>query len=89
MDKVKPKITTGHALTTHTVTSNLFRFVELFKLDKNKVLVAIVGATGSIGSSSLKVLARAGYDNFLLVDIERKAHFFDNLVAYLKKLTLM
>ena len=86
VDKVKPKITTGHALTTHTVTSNLFRFVELFKLDKNKVLVAIVGATGSIGSSSLKVLARAGYDNFLLVDIERKAHFFDNLVAYLKKI---
>lgn len=84
--KVKPNITTGHALTTHTVTSNLFKFVDLFKLDKNKVLVAIVGATGSIGSSSLKVLARAGYDNFLLVDIERKAHFFDNLVAYLKKI---
>ena len=48
--KVKPNITTGHALTVHTVTSNLFRFVELFKIDKNKVLVAIVGATGSIGS---------------------------------------
>ena len=88
IDKVKPHITTGHALTTHTVTSNLFKFVELFKLDKNKVLVAIVGATGSIGSSSLKVLARAGYDNFLLVDIERKAHFFENLVAELKKMNL-
>lgn len=86
VDKVKPNITTGHALTVHTVTSNLFKFVDIFKLDKNKVLVAIVGATGSIGSSSLKILARAGYDNFLLVDIERKAHFFDNLVAYLKKI---
>ena len=86
VDKVKPNITTGHALTVHTVTGNLFRFVDIFKLDKNKVLVAIVGATGSIGSSSLKVLARAGYDNFLLVDIERKAHFFDNLVAELKKM---
>jgi len=86
IDKVKPHITTGHALTTHTVTSNLFKFVELFKLDKNKVLVAIVGATGSIGSSSLKVLARAGYDNFLLVDIERKAYFFENLVVELKKM---
>ena len=69
----------------HTVTSNLFRFVELFKIDKNKVLVAIVGATGSIGSSCLKVLARAGYDNFLLVDIERKAHFYDNLVTEIKR----
>ena len=86
IDKVKPHITTGHALTAHTVTSNLFKFVELFKLDKNKVLVAIVGATGSIGSSCLKILARAGYDNFLLVDIERKAHFFENLVAELKKM---
>lgn len=84
--KVKPNITTGHALTAHTVTSNLFMFVELFKIDKNKVLVAIVGATGSIGSSSLKILARAGYDNFLLVDIERKAHFFENLVIELKKM---
>ena len=84
--KVKPKITTGHALTVHTVTSNLFKLVELFKVDKNKVLVAIVGATGSIGSSCLKVLARAGYDNFLLVDIERKAHFFDDLVVELKKM---
>ena len=45
-----------------------------------------MGATGSIGSSCLKILARDGYDNFLLVDIERKAHFFENLVAELKKM---
>ena len=31
-------------------------------------------------------MARAGYDNFLLVDIERKAHFFENMVAELKKM---
>lgn len=86
IDKVKPNVTTGHALTAYTVTGNLFKLVELFKVDKNKVLVAIVGATGSIGSSSLKILARAGYDNFLLVDIERKAHFFENLTAELKKM---
>lgn len=84
--KVKPNITTGHALTVFTVTSNLFKLVEIFKIDKNKILVAIVGATGSIGSSSLKVLARAGYDNFILVDIERKAHFFDDLIIELRKI---
>src|SRR3990167_3732067 len=59
--------------------------VKSIKNGKNNNLVAIVGATGSIGSSCLKILARAGYDNFLLVDIERKAHFFENLVAELKK----
>lgn len=84
--KIKANITTGHALTVHTVTSNLFKFVKLFEIDKNKVIVAIVGATGSIGSSSLKVLARAGYDNFLLIDIEKKAHFFDDLIKYLKEI---
>jgi len=85
-ERVKINITTGHALTVHTVTSNLFKFVELFGVDKNKVVVAIVGATGSIGSSSLKVLARAGYDNFLLIDVEKKAHFFDDLIKYLKEM---
>jgi predicted amino acid dehydrogenase len=86
VDKVNVNITTGHALTAHIVTSNLFKFSEMFGLRKERVTIAIVGATGSIGSTTAQILARAGYMNFILVDIERKGHLFEELVSELTKL---
>jgi predicted amino acid dehydrogenase len=86
IDKVNVNITTGHALTAHIVTSNLFMCSEIFGLRKENVIIAIVGATGSIGSTTAQILARAGYNNFILVDLERKGHLFKDLVADLVKL---
>lgn len=80
IDKVKINITTGHAYTAYTVTSNVIKLVKEIGMDKNFIVVAIVGATGSIGSTSAKILAKEGFANLLLIDIERKKHFFKNLI---------
>ncbi len=84
IDKVDINITTGHAYTAYNVTKNIFELCRILDLDKTKITVAIVGAAGSIGSTSARVLARAGYQNLLLVDLERKRHFFEKLESELR-----
>lgn len=85
VDKVDVNITTGHAYTAYNVTKNILELSDILRLDKSKITVAIVGAAGSIGSTSAQILARAGYENLLLVDLERKHHFFEELIRDLKK----
>lgn len=71
-------VTTGHAYTSVNVTNNFFKLVEIFKIQKTD-LIAIVGAAGSVGSTSAKIIARAGYENLLLIDVERKKGQFEIL----------
>lgn len=85
IDKVNVNITTGHAYTAYNVTQNIFKLSDILDLNKSKITVAIVGAAGSIGSTSSRILARAGYQNLLLIDLERKHHFFEELEKDLKK----
>lgn len=65
-------ITTGHAYTGYNVTRNLFKLEQSLKISKEKDQIAVVGAAGSIGSISAQIIARAGYNNILLIDLERK-----------------
>lgn len=85
IDKVDIGITTGHAYTAHIVTSNVFKLTNRFGLNKKDMLVAIMGAAGSVGSTSTKILARSGYNNLLLIDIDRKKDLLMSLVKNLKK----
>jgi fatty aldehyde-generating acyl-ACP reductase len=80
VDKVDINITTGHAYTAYTVTANLFKLAESWHINKFKVVIAIVGAAGSIGSTSAKLIARAGFMNLILIDLERKHHHFEPLI---------
>jgi predicted amino acid dehydrogenase len=66
-------ITTGHAYTVKTVTDYVKRVIRDFDLDQSNVKIAIIGAAGSIGSGSAKVLYKYGVRNFLFVDLERKS----------------
>lgn len=86
VDKVGVNVTTGHAYTSYNVTENVFELVRQMNLDKTKICVGIVGAAGSIGSTSAKLIARQGYKNFILVDLERKKHHFADLVKEMKEL---
>jgi predicted amino acid dehydrogenase len=79
-------ITTGHAYTAYNVTQNLFQLSQYFKADKSKVWLAVVGAGGSIGSTSAQLAARYGFANLLLIDIERKQKSLDELSIRLKEL---
>lgn len=84
IDKVDINITTGHAYTAYNVTKNIFELCSILELDKKKITVAVVGAAGSIGSTSSLILVRAGYQNLLLIDLERKHHFFKKLESDLR-----
>lgn len=86
IDKVDINVTTGHAYTTYNVTKNILELSKILGVDTGSVTVAIVGAAGSVGSTSAKILARAGYNNILLVDLERKHHFFKDLMKEMKDL---
>lgn len=71
-DKTDVKITTGRAFTSLTVVNNILKLTKIFEINIKKKLVAIVGATGSIGSMSAKILIKKGFKNLLLIDLERK-----------------
>jgi predicted amino acid dehydrogenase len=85
VDKVDINVTTGHAYTSYNIQQNIITLVNYMTLDKKKIWVGIVGAAGSIGSMSAKLLAREGFRNLLLIDLERKHHHFAELVAEMKK----
>ena len=72
LDDIGIGITTGHSNTASTVTNYVFAVERLFSVPRDKVVVAVVGAAGSIGSTCAKILDRAGYKNFILLDLERK-----------------
>ena len=86
IDHVGINVTTGHAYTSHNVTQNVITLAEYMNLDKKKMWVGIVGAAGSVGSTSAKLLARDGFANIILIDVERKHQHFVELVAEMKKL---
>lgn len=65
-------ITTGRTYTTKNISEYIDHCVSRFGLNKETVKVGIIGAAGGIGSSTAIVLARKGYRNFVLVDLERK-----------------
>lgn len=65
-------VTTGHAYTAYNVTETLFKVATIFNAAKDQVVVAIVGAAGSVGSLSAEIIVRAGYRHIVLIDLERK-----------------
>ena len=83
---IEAGLTTGAAYTSHTVSIYVLEVSELMSMDRSSILIAIVGATGSIGSNTAKLLVEAGCKKFLLVDTERKAHMFDELTQQMEKL---
>lgn len=65
-------ITTGHSYTTVIVTENILALARLMGLPLDKLRLAVVGAAGSVGSNSIKLLVQLGVRKVLLVDLERK-----------------
>lgn len=84
VDRIDINITTGHAYTSYNVVQNILALTAYMNLDKRKITIGVVGATGSIGSTVAKLLSREGFNNFILIDLERKHHHFPNLVKEMK-----
>lgn len=79
--RVNISITTGHAYTSYNVAQNVIALVNFMGMNRGSVSVGVVGAAGSIGSTSAKLLAKEGFKNFLLVDLERKKTHCHDLIA--------
>tara|TARA_B100000745_G_scaffold300589_1_gene255593 strand:- start:8956 stop:10080 length:1125 start_codon:yes stop_codon:yes gene_type:complete len=85
VDQVDINVTTGHAYTAFTVASNVFKMTETFGFSKENMKVAIVGASGSVGSTTGQLLAREGYKNIHLVEVARKTDRLTPVIETLKK----
>ncbi|MDP3955741.1 MAG: hypothetical protein Q8Q18_00640 [bacterium] len=71
-ENTRLNLTTGHALTAHIVTQNIIQILPIIGESPAEVNIAIVGAAGSISSTSGLILAKAGFKKFTLIDLERK-----------------
>lgn len=83
---VTATITTGHTYTVHNVTSTLFAIAQVLRDDISQRTVAIVGAGGSIGSNSARIIARHQFARLLLVDLAHKNGILENLKTELSRL---
>ncbi len=86
IDNVDVNVTTGHAYTSYNVAQNVFTLVQYMGLNKSTIWIGVVGAAGSVGSTVAKLIAREGFVNLLLIDLERKHHHFSELIIELKNL---
>ncbi len=78
-------ITTGHTYTGYTVTNTLLQTYADMNVRPENAIVAIVGAAGSIGSTSAKLLAQKGVPRLILIDLERKLDAVHAVAAEVKK----
>lgn len=79
-------VTTGHAYTAYNVTETLFKVIDQFGAQKESVRIAIVGAAGSVGTLCAEIIARAGYQHLVLIDLERKLSHITEYIPELKTL---
>lgn len=79
LDEYDMGITTGAGYTTYNIVEIAEMLAEKTNMRKESALVAIIGAAGSIGSTSAIYLAHRGWKNFLLIDTERKNKNLENL----------
>jgi predicted amino acid dehydrogenase len=82
-DRVEIEITPGYAYTVVTVVDYVFRVAEKLDIALDESCVAIVGAAGSVGSNSARILAN-DVNNFLLIDVLHKKDRIKELIKDLK-----
>ena len=78
-------ITTGRAYTTKTVSDYVKKAINEFEFNKEEVVIAIVGAGGSVGSSCAKILAKYGVKNFIFVDLIKRADQLKEQIEHINK----
>lgn len=82
--KINIGITTGRAYTTKNIIENILSITEKFKINLEKLTIAVVGAAGGIGSACVQILATKGVKKFILVDLKKKEEQVNNLIKGIK-----
>lgn len=86
LDLVKENmaITTGHAYTIYNVTQTLLAIAKEMKRAPENSVVAIVGASGSIGAGSALILSDHEFKKIILIDVVKKNKELQKLVHDIK-----
>jgi len=79
-------ITNGKLYTAKNIADITLSSVNAIGLDYSTVVVAIVGAAGSIGSATAQILASAGFKNFILIDLSERTERVATIEKLLKKI---
>jgi fatty aldehyde-generating acyl-ACP reductase len=72
-------INTGRAFTVRNICAYVDWLEDKLRFDKKVIKIGVVGAAGSIGSSTAEFLKQKGYKNFILVDLESK---IDSVISW-------
>jgi predicted amino acid dehydrogenase len=79
-------ITTGHAYTAFNVCENLFKMVEIFNIPEKSLNIAVVGAAGSVGSTSSLIISRHNFKSITLIDLKRKQSAIEELSKKIREI---
>jgi len=83
LDKVEINITTGNSLTSAVTFEHVKEIIKEYNLDNQKLTIAIVGATGSVGQSVTKLLVKNGIGGKILL-LGRTRESLENLLGEIK-----
>lgn len=85
-EEINAGITNGYALTVLTVTSHALHATRVLDMNLSEVVLAVVGAAGSIGSNSAKILSFNNFRKIKLIDVDRKINKLQDLKKELIKI---
>lgn len=77
-------ITNGYANTVRSVAKTTVSLINQESLEKSKIIIAIVGAAGSVGGGVAKLLKDENFKEMILVDLARKKESLSSLLVELK-----
>ena len=77
-------ITAGRAYTAYIIKSYIEDAIKRFSIKKEKIVIAIVGAAGGVGSAVTRLLITEPFKRFILIDIERKLEKIESVLKELK-----
>jgi predicted amino acid dehydrogenase len=77
-------LTTGHAYTVYNITQTLLGILDEMDEKHEESTLAIVGASGSIGSGVARLLCEYKFKELLLIDVLRKNENLNALVAEIR-----
>jgi len=86
VETVGVSITTGHAYTIYNVANTLLSIMEATGKRFSDSHLAVVGASGSIGSGATRFLSRNSFAKITLIDVERKNSQLISLQEELSKM---
>ncbi len=78
-------VTAGRAYTAFVVTEYLYNSINRFGLNKEEIIIAIIGAAGGVGSTVIKVLSKEKFKKIILIDLERKLEKVHSLLEKIEK----